>query len=192
MTDRHIFKLCLLPVRLWYKYEIPMTQFKTKSNNIVTWKPQKRSNKARTLTRCMKELCNVLENGSSVIEVKEKMSAVKYTSEKLGDLQDNLMGLIEEEDVETGAQNIAWYDNYDEKDNQSIARAREYIQHRVTRTKNEFPVKLTKLTVPVFESDHKKYLRWKETFERYTNSLTDDVKSDYFLSCTKGKSNELV
>ena len=152
-----------------------------------------RINKARTLTCCIKELYNVLKNGSSIIEVNEKISAVKYTFKELGDLQDNLISLIEDEDVETIDQNTAWYDNYDEKVNQSIiAHAREYIQHRETRTMNEVPVKLVRLTVPVFESDHKKYLKWKETFERYTNSLTEEVKYDYLLSCTKGKSNELV
>ena len=46
----------------------------------------------------------------------------------------------------------------------------------------EVPVKLSKLSIPIFESDHKRYLKWKNTFERYTNTLNNDNMIIYWLA----------
>ena len=90
-------------------------QFKTKSNNTYE---MERSNKARTLTRRLKELYNSVKNNASEIEVKEKISTVKYTFEELGDIQD---------DVATYTTNAKWYEDYDEKMNIGISNAWIYI-----------------------------------------------------------------
>ena len=153
---------------------------------------KERSRKAGTLTRRMKELFNAVKNEASVIEVKEKISTVKYTFEELGELQDKYMELIDDKDVGEISTGNKWYDTYDGKVNKEISNAREYIDHCETDQKNELPVKLEKLSIPVFESDPKKFLKWKETFERYTDKIKMDIKYDYLLFSTKGKSNDLV
>ena len=153
---------------------------------------KERANKARTLTRRIKELYNAINNRSSVVEVAEKISTVKFTFEELGDIQDKLLEILGEGDADAYDTNIKWYDAYDVKVNKEVSRGRGYIQDIEKSSKNEPAVKLSKLSIPVFESDPKKYLKWKNTFERYTNTLNSEVKSDYLLSSTKGKSNDLV
>ena len=154
---------------------------------------KERTSKARTLSRRIRELSNIIKSDGSIVEVEEKMAAVKYSFEQLGDLQDMVMEYLED-DVEGTAQNVKWYDAYDEKVNWVILSARRYIEgnEKTAKDKDTIPVKLAKLKLPVFEGDHKNYLKWKETFERYTKDLTDDIKYDYLVSSTKGKGNEIV
>ena len=85
---------------------------------------KERASKARTLTRRMKELFNAVKVGASVIEVKEKISIVKYTFEELGEIQDKLMEVIDGADGEAIAANSKWYDSYDDKVNKEVSNAR--------------------------------------------------------------------
>ena len=169
-------------------------QFKTKSNSTYVMETVKkeRSNQARTLTWRLKELYNSVKNNVSEIEVKEKISTVKYTFEELGDIQDKLLGVISEDDVATYTTNVKWYEDYDEKMNIGISNARIYIRQLLRNDNAELPVKITKLSMPVFESEPKKYRKWINTFERYTNTLNSEIKYDYLLANTKGKANDLI
>ena len=153
---------------------------------------KERSTKARRLTRRVKELDNAIQNGVATIEVKEKISSIKYTIGELGDIQDKLTELVDENDVDMYTAQMKWYDEYDGKVNRAIAQARTYIEDRERGTKCEGSVKLSKLSIPVFEADPKKYLKWRSTFERYTDRLDNDIKYDYLLTSTKGRSRDLV
>ena len=57
---------------------------------------KEQSCKAGTVTRPVKELENAVRNSVSPVEVKEKISNVKYTFDDLGELQDKFYQLIDE------------------------------------------------------------------------------------------------
>ena len=117
---------------------------------------------------------------------------MKYTFEELRETQDKLNELIGGNNEAILKESYEWYEAYDDKVNRAIYNARTYIKYIEEAVRNEIPVKLEKIKLPEFDSNTKKYLKWKETFVRYTKSLNDDVKYDYLLNCTKGKSNEMV
>ena len=151
---------------------------------------KERSRKGATVSRRVKELENACKRDVDPIEIKEKISNVKYTFEELGELQDKLIELLPDEPAKKVSE--TWYDGYDDKVNRVIRLARNTIKISEDAKKNDVPVKLEKLKIPEFNSDTKRYLKWKETFERYTKSLNDEIKYDYLLSSTKGRSKELV
>ena len=76
----------------------------------------------------------------------------------------------------------------------TITAAREYLDTDA-QTSPIAPstyVKIQKLKIPLFESHPRKYLKWKETFERYTVNLSDEVKYDYLVESTKGDAHNYV
>ena len=89
---------------------------------------------------------------------------------------------------------VTWYDKYDYEVNKEIARTREYLQSIQLQESNSqiMEIKIKKLSIPVFESQPKKYLKWKSTFERYTVNLSDEISYDYLLQNTKGYAHEFV
>ena len=146
---------------------------------------KERSNKARTLTRRLNELINTTKLNGANIEVNEKISQVKNTLEELGEIQDRLLGSIDESDDTATTEIIKWYEGYVQKVNIEISTSRAYL-NSIGKSEEPSvpPVKIEKLSVPLFESEPRKYLKWKTTFERYTRYLTDDIKYDYLLTHT--------
>ena len=79
--------------------------------------------------------------------------------------------------------------------NDILASARKYVkglQNEDAPTTGAGFVKIQKLKIPVFESKPRKYLQWKETFNRYTVNLSQEVKYDYLLENTKGDAHDYV
>ena len=178
-----------------------------------------RASKARTFTRRLNELKVAVSVSASIHEVEYSIKQVKWTYEELGRLQDELLDDVAEDTIDY-MEAITWYEKYVTEfnvvvtgarkyvDDQEIKRAREYVnplrdlmpvlektnsdvKSRVTSSFPN-PVKIKKLSIPVFESQPKKYLKWKSTFERYTKELEDDLKYDYLLENTKGRAHDMV
>ena len=159
-------------------------------------KPE-RSGKVRTLTRRIGELRNAYRGNASRENIIEKIGFVKRSFEELGNSQDTILDLVGDEPDEQVVNELQqWYYKYDEIVNIVITGAREYLKTLSGIHDNPVPIapfeKMKKLKLPLFESQPRKYLKWKETFERYTVNLTDDIKYDYLLESTKGKAHEYV
>ena len=152
-----------------------------------------RSSKARTLTRRLNELKTARTTGASREDVQERIMNAKYTFEQLGEAQDALLGGLGDNHDEWDAC-IDWYNGYDEKLNIGIAEARRYLLDLETdcESRKKIPVKIKKLSIPIFDCDPKEYLKWKDIFVRYTKELSEEIKYDYLVESTKGKSKEIV
>ena len=155
---------------------------------------KRRASKARTLTRRIKALNNVITDRIAKEDIHEKINAVKYDFEELGSIQDEVIELIQddgddgEKTLETDTQ---WYEKYEKEINYAVARTRKYIaSNEVTSTKPY--IKIKKLTIPLFDGNSRSYLKWKETFERYTDGLSKNLKYDYLLENTKNRAHEYV
>ena len=159
-----------------------------------------RTKKARLVTRRMNEMLNCLKTEPLVTEVKEKIDTLKYAIGELGDIQDEVMSHIHDEDAQGIQDEETWYFNYDSKVNVAIKEGLTYVNLN-TKTINTETVenvhtsmrgKLKKLEVPVFTSDHRNYYKWKEQFERYTRTLDDETRYDYLYTYTKGEAHEII
>ena len=88
--------------------------------------------------------------------------------EELGKLHDEYIGRIDLGDVETLDAEGEWYKNYDFKVNRAIKEARRHLAVDVPHVSNKSHVKFQKLSIPKFDCDPKTFLKWKQTFERFT------------------------
>ena len=157
---------------------------------------KRRSSKARTATRRVKDLKNAVRDDVSKEGIQEKVSSVKYTLEELGSLQDDLLDAIgDDEDKRDEVERaMQWYEKYEREINQTVTMARNHISSIDAEhaSPSKSYVKIKKLTIPVFEGDPRNYLKWKGTFSRYTDGLNNDIKYDYLIANTKGRAQEYV
>ena len=161
-----------------------------------------RTKKARTVTRRVHELENAIRVMAPKREINEKIEKLKSTQDELGEIQDTLLDALENEGYAHEIyENTKWYEKYDETVMTTISAAREYLDSterpQLTTATDNLPsssqhVKLQKLRIPCFESRPRQYLKWKETFERYTVDLSHDIKYDYLLESTKGEAHNFV
>ena len=146
------------------------------------------SSKGRTLTRRLNELRNMVRSNGAPIDVEEKVIQIKDTFKDFGPTQDELLSHIDENNVDNITNCMWWYDKYDREFNAEISEA--------TKATTEYPInsmiKLQKLKIPVFDSQLRKYLKWKGIFERYIRHLSEEIKYDYLLARSNGRANEYV
>ena len=158
-----------------------------------------RATAARKVTRKSNELCNALRSGSHISEIQEKIGTLKYCMEELGTAHDECMGHFDYADDANTAEiekEEKWYTNYDLKTNDTVEKAREYINSVKTeeKEKNEEAkqVKLKEIEVPQFSGHAKDYYKWKSLFERYMKNRNDETKYDYLLTSTMGEAKTYV
>ena len=158
-----------------------------------------RTSKARMVTRKTNELSNAIKLEVHSVEINEKIRSLKFTMGELGELHDAVIENIPEgENNETEvAHDDEWYYRYDVMVDNVIKDANEYVIRKETPIPaNEIPistgVKLKKLEIPIFNSDHREYFKWKEMFERYTRKLDELTRYDYLFNHTKGESHGII
>ena len=152
-----------------------------------------RSSIARTLTRRTNELRHLVQNGVAATDVEEKISQVKGSMEDLGLVHDEVMNSMDESDEANLTTQGTWYDNYVTTVSQGIALARQYVETEKGLSRTRDPsVKIQRLKIPVFDSKPRKYLKWRNTFERYTRGVSDEIRYDYLLESTTGKAHNYV
>ena len=153
-----------------------------------------RSSKARTVTRRLNELHNMVRSNGAPVDGEEKVIQIKDTFEDLGQTQGELLGHIDENVVDNITNCMKWYDKYDREFNAEISETRKYLE--ATKATAEYPtnsmIKLQKLKIPVFDSQPRKYLKWKGIFEQYTSHLSEEIKYDYLVASSNGRANEYV
>lgn len=161
-------------------------------------KKVERTIKARLVTRRTNEILNAVKTECSSEEIEEKIARLKASMDELGSSQDSYMVYCDEEsncyEIEE-----EWYYNYDVKVNIAIREAKEYIQRKnppIQMAHNQeidiSALKLNKLEIPTFRSDHKEYFAWKDMFERCIIHLDVVSKFDYLYSHTKGDANIMI
>ena len=114
-----------------------------------------RTKKARLVTRWINELSNGIEVATQVSEVTEKILTLKNAMELLGDCHDDVITKVGD-DEDKLQQEEQWYHNYDVRANSIIKDASRYI-HSMGAGVVDAPkhVKIKKLDLPSFESDHR-------------------------------------
>ena len=121
---------------------------------------KRRTNIAEVGTRRINELLNGVKNVIEKEDRVEKINKVKYAVEELGVVQDELIGIID--DDATVAEETEWYDGYDVKANLAIKDGRRYLVYKeASAAALKQPIKLQKLEIPKFHSDTKTFFRWK-------------------------------
>ena len=145
-----------------------------------------RSSETRLLTRRIGELRATYSRGGSSEEVMEKIFNVKSVFDELGYLHDHVLSYLGDDDTSNAQvqSQEEWYSRYDINVTDVIVTARKYLDE-LGHTQAERSavvtsvVKFQKLQIPVFDSQPRKYLKWKATFERYTDNVRAEVKYDY-------------
>ena len=153
---------------------------------------KKRTYKAGTVTRRVNELLSLIQYRNDNQEVTDKIAHVKHAMDELGDIQDELISLIDEQDKEAMETNEKWYNNYIKKSSLAIKEAREYLSQKPVYVKVDEAVKLQKLELPKFKSEPTKFHKWRKIFERLTQHCDRELKYDYLLSCTDGEAHRYV
>ena len=155
---------------------------------------KKRASKARVVTRRVNELGNGVTCALTEGEIVDKINNLKYASSELGARQDDVMEAADSDaDPNVTETEEKWYDVYDKRVNRAIKEARSYIAIRLEEAKPQKPaVKFKRLEIPKFDSDPKKFFKWRETFLRFTNDFDDGTKYDYLFSNTVGDAHTYV
>ena len=156
---------------------------------------KRRTIHARRLTRKTNELYNAIKGEVHIIDIREKIGALKYCIEELGGVHDEYIENVDPEEKDTLAAEEKWYTKYDVATNDAIKSARDYIE--LTEATNETTekckhVRLKKLEIPKFEGDPKDYYKWKSIYERYTKEYDDETKYDYLLNSMMGEARRYV
>ena len=153
-----------------------------------------RSNAARKVTRKSNELLTAIKGEVHKNEVQEKIDSLKECMDELGIEHDKLMEYIVETDTDAITEEEKWYTVYDAKTNETVKKAREYIEKNADATRSQpvTHVKLKKLELPKFNGDPKEYHKWKGIYDRFTNECDDETKYDYLLSSTTGEARRYV
>ena len=125
-----------------------------------------RSKKAGMVTRRVNELLNAIKMRLYPEDVKTKIGNLTYTMDELGAIHDEVNDLITDTANSEGEE--AWYSEYDCKVNRAIKEARKYIEeNRATPATSgsgiSTPIKLKRLELFTFNSDHKEYHKWKQS-----------------------------
>ena len=134
-----------------------------------------RSSKARLLTRRIGELRRTYSHGGSSEEVMEKIYNVKSVFDELGYLHSHILSYLGDDDTSNAQvqSQEEWYSRFDINVTDVIVTTQKYLDelgHAQPERSAVVPsdVKFQKLQIPVFDSQPRKYLKWKATFERYT------------------------
>ena len=82
---------------------------------------------------------------------------------------------------------------YDGKVNRAFKEARRYLSSLDPPPTSSKPhVKFQRLEIPKFESNPKRYFKWEETFNRFTENFDINSKYNYLLASTVGEANKYV
>lgn len=152
---------------------------------------KRRSSKAGTVTRRIRELNNVVSMKADKLEVNDRINNLKYALDELGIIQDEYMNLNASENPQIISEADKWYYEYDMRASKAIREAREYNYAR-ERESEDHRFKLQKLEIPKFKSDMKTFFKWRSIFERLTRKCSDETKYDYLLNSTEGESRRYV
>ena len=89
---------------------------------------KRRSSKAGTITRRVRELQNLIDIAADKLEITDKINNVKYAMDELGIVQDEyaLLAEAEEDNAKLLATIEKWYDEYDKTASRAIREARQY------------------------------------------------------------------
>ena len=105
-------------------------------------------------------------------EVMEKIYNVKSVFDELGYLHDHVLSYLGDDDTSNAQvqSQEEWYSRYNINVTDVIVTARKYLDemgHAQPERSAVVPsvVKFQKLQIPVFDSQPRKYLKWKATFE---------------------------
>ena len=157
-----------------------------------------RTVKARQVTRRVNELLNGIKIKVSEEDISEKIKNVKEALSELGTAHDEVVAVADDGSPDAPAAveaEEAWYYEYDKKVNQAVKEGRSYvlsIEGKQANQPSDVPYKLKKLECPKFSSNPKEFHRWRETFERFTSSLSDEAKYDYLFTHTEGEAHTFV
>ena len=116
-----------------------------------------RTNAARKVTGKSNELLTAIKGEVHKNEVQEKIDSLKECMDELGIEHDKLMEYIVETDTDAITEEEKWYTVYDAKTNETVKKAREYIEKNADATRSQpvTHVKLKKLELPKFNGDPK-------------------------------------
>ena len=157
---------------------------------------KRRTAQAKLVTRRVTTLLNGINCEVPKDEIEEKINNLKSAVGQLGLIQDEIMVLLDGEDDRTVVETQEnWYNSYNKKVIFAIKEAKSYILRISPPTAPSLPaahIKLKRLEIPKFDSDPKKFMKWKEIFERFTKGLDETTKYDYLLNCTLGEAQNYV
>ena len=136
---------------------------------------KERTKRARLVTRRINELSNCVKTEPQESDVLEKTCTLKYAIGELGTAHDEVTSHLADDDGKTWNGEEQWYQQYDIRVNTGINEARTYIRELIQK-RYEAPkqVNIKKLDVPVFDSNHRNYNKWKKQFEGYTKHLDEE------------------
>ena len=149
-----------------------------------------RKTKASKLTRTINELLNAVSTRSANIELEEKIKNVKLAMNDVAIVNDEIIGLIPDDDKDTLEQQNRWYNDYDNRALMAIREARNLLEDKPDNRMSH--IKLAKLEIPNFSGDYRNYMKWKSQFQRYTKQCDEEVKYDYLYRHSKGNAHKIV
>ena len=150
-----------------------------------------RRTKGGIVTRRINELHGALKNEISRYEIMEKVNKLKDAMESLGEAQDAVINLIQDDNEKNKKieETDNWYYSYDDRENNIMKKALN-SEMGSDDTKNATPnIRIQTLQVPKFDNSPTSYFKWKLTFERHMKQFAEETKYNYdhLTSCNKYK-----